>query len=159
MSSKIQFLKQCTRQVTVKTYPRVYEAPKPAVEQPPLSTETKAQLSKLDNQDYYAILELYSRPYQVAKNDIIIANRMKLKIGDEIEFERIREVGNADFKLKGNPFIAGYFKVTGVVVEHTLAKPITRKHTKKSGLSFTVTNRTAHTMLRIKDISLNKDLE
>lgn len=123
-----------------------------------LCSETRDALKSLDNQDYYAILELYSRPFTVSKNDIIVANRMKLNIGDEIEFERIREVGNEKFTLKGNPFIGDYFTVKGVVLEHSQGKPITRKHTKRSGKSYSVTNQTAHTMLRIKDIKLNKSL-
>ena len=123
----------------------------------------------IQKQDVYCILELYSKPHQVSKNDIIVANKMKLNIGDVVELNRIREVGTSKlekssishndefdrFVIQGNPFIDGMV-AKAVVLEHSVSKDISRLHQQRSGHSKTVVNQTHHTLLRIVSIEFNK---
>ncbi|KAJ3316006.1 hypothetical protein HDV04_000214 [Boothiomyces sp. JEL0838] len=142
-------------------YPQVHQQlqPRPAIPKTK-SPETKKALELLDSgKNFYATFELKQRPYHAALNDIIITMRMNdLKIGDVIELDRIREIGNESFVLKGNPYILpDYCTLKAVVVEHASAKEIERKHWKKSGLTKYVRNQTHHTILRLSEIKINKD--
>ena len=103
----------------------------------------------------YSILEVNSKPYLVAKGDLIIIDK-QLKIGDRVKFDRIREVGNEDFKLVGNPYSVNV-DVYGTIMEH-----IERQHEtfyqKRSGRSTRKVNKSMHSIVRISDITLNKEL-
>lgn len=121
------------------------------------SKETSAALELLQNAKYhYAIVEIKNRPFHVAKNDVIVTNRMNdLKLGDVIELDRVREIGSESHVLKGNPFILpDYFSIKAVCIEHQVGKDITRRHRKTSGDDKYVTNQTHHTLLRISEMSI-----
>ena len=120
--------------------------------------ETLRKLSA-ENNELYATVELKNRPHQVAKNDIIITQRMNdLKLGDVVSFDRVREIGGKNWVLRGNPFILPeYFSIKGVCIEHNRAAPITRRHWKKSGDTKYVTNQSSHTMLRISEVKIKSD--
>ena len=122
---------------------------------------TKETLGRLATEtSLFATVELKNRPYQVSKNDIIIAPRMNdLKLGDVISFDRVREVCSKDWMLRGNPFILpDYYSIKAVCIEHNRAAPITRKHWKKSGATKSVTNQSSHTLLRVCELSLKKEI-
>lgn len=137
--------------------PKIFETP---IERSPIvgrSMETEQLLSELNQQkELYAILQIHEKSMRVSRNDLVIAPRMKLNLGDKINLDRVRELGCIDWRLEGNPYILpDYFIVTGVVIEHTISKDITRKHWKKSGVIKSVTNQTHHTVIRIDNIEIN----
>ncbi|KAJ2999291.1 hypothetical protein HDV02_003224 [Globomyces sp. JEL0801] len=127
----------------------------------PPTTHSKTTIDALqslaNSKSFYAIAEIKSKPFHVAVSDIIITMRMNdLAIGDVIQLDRVREIGSEKGSLVGNPYILpAYFNMKAVVLEHTQAKPITRRHWKVSGDDKYVTNQSHHTVLRIVDISIN----
>lgn len=111
-----------------------------------------------DQPNYYAIVEIKSRPYHIAKNDLIITPRMNdLKLGDVIKLDRCREIGSPEYILQGNPYIdPSYFSISASVVEHTKSEQIVRRHWKRSGDDKFVSNASHHTKLRVCELNINE---
>ena len=109
----------------------------------------------LKTRNLYAILEVNSKPFLVAKNDLIIIDK-QLSIGDLIKFDRIREVGNSEFKVVGNPFHK-HCTIVGRVMEH-----VERKHKtfyqKRSGRSVEKVNSSMHSIVRISSIDMDEKI-
>ncbi|KAJ3192733.1 hypothetical protein HK101_006027 [Irineochytrium annulatum] len=131
--------------------------------QPPTqwSQSTLDALAKLREQrNHHAIVEIKSRPYHVRARDIIVTMRMnELQLGDEIELDRVRELGGEDYILQGNPYVRpDFFTVKAVVIEHTVGGEVVRRHWKRHGHIKVVRNRPHHTCLRITEISIKKQI-
>jgi ribosomal protein L21 len=165
----MKLLKQVVRKPKKAITPKEFQERHPLVQAKPItniyipptekSKETKEALEWFQkSKNFYVIAEIKGRPNHVALNDVVVTNKMNdLNLGDVISLDRIREIGSESGVLKGNPYVSpNYFRVTASVISHTLAKPITRKHSKKSGLSKYVTNQSHHTLLRINEISIKK---
>jgi ribosomal protein L21 len=151
--NRFRFLRQ-----QLQSAPHKFQAQK-AAETPFIVTQkTRDILSQLKATDYYAIVEIHSRPYHISKNDIIVVPRMKLQLGDLIALDRIRELGTTSengFVMKGNPFIRPEFvRVDCCLIEHVQGKDITRRHWKRSGDDTFVTNRESYSLLRVSNIEI-----
>ncbi|KAJ3016408.1 hypothetical protein HKX48_004049 [Thoreauomyces humboldtii] len=122
-----------------------------------LFASIRLSLSLLRSQNhFYAIVEVKARPYHVNLNDVIITMRMNdLNLGDVIELDRVREIGSADYILRGNPYVdPRFFRISAVVVEHPVSRDVVSVHKKRSGRDKVVTNRTHHTALRVSAIDI-----
>ncbi|TPX52553.1 hypothetical protein SeMB42_g01321 [Synchytrium endobioticum] len=106
---------------------------------------------------HFAIVEIKGRPYHVHVDDVIITMRMnEVKLGDVLILDRVREIGSAEYLLRGNPYVhPEYHTIKVVVVEHPIGKPIVRKHWKKRGHDKIVVNTNSHTALRVAGIEIN----
>ncbi|KAI8911890.1 ribosomal protein L21-like protein [Gorgonomyces haynaldii] len=104
------------------------------------------------------IVEINSRPYHVAKNDLIqIPYKKNLSVGDIIVLDRIREVTTPNWIVRGNPFIRpDICQVKATVVEHATSNVIVRRHKKRSGDDRMSYNQTKHTLLRIADVQFKQ---
>ncbi len=85
-------------------------------------------------EQFYAIVEVNSRPYSIAKNDVLVIKRMPgTKIGDVVSLTRVREIGSKDYYIRGAPLVeTSYVEVQAVVLEHTVSAKYT-KYRKRLG--------------------------
>ncbi|KAI9199477.1 uncharacterized protein BJ171DRAFT_570472 [Polychytrium aggregatum] len=123
-----------------------------------MSKSTRESLDLLRNDGrLYAIMEIKGRPYHVTFNDIVVTMKMKdLKPGDVISLDRVREIGGANYVLKGSPYIdPSYFTLTAVVTEHSISKESVETHFLKRGFNKTVRNVNHHTSLRVAQLKIN----
>ncbi|KAJ3091651.1 hypothetical protein HK102_013905 [Quaeritorhiza haematococci] len=133
--------------------------PRESIQPSTWTKETRDALNLLrQQQQYYAILEIKGRPYYVTPNDVVITMRMKdLALGDVLVLDRIREIGSADYILKGNPYVhPSFFTLKAVVIEHPVSAEIVVEKKKRRGSNKVVTNQNHHTALRIVSIEINK---
>ncbi|TPX38207.1 hypothetical protein SmJEL517_g00367 [Synchytrium microbalum] len=136
---------------------KIKEDPLAPMKLGPRSSTTEEALSLISSQpSHYAILEIKGRPYHVHVDDVIVTMRMnEVRLGDVLVLDRVREIGSAEYLLRGNPYVhPDYHTVKLVVVEHPVGKPIVRKHWKKRGQDKIVVNTTSHTALRVAEISI-----
>lgn len=71
----------------------------------PADIQQTAQLLK-NQKNHYAVIEIMGRSFLVTKNDIVVTDRLRhAKVGDILEFDRIREIGSMDYTLYGKPII------------------------------------------------------
>lgn len=124
--------------------------------------QTSESLSALRNSQspLYAIVEMKGRPYFVTAGDIIVAERMsELQLGDVISFDRIREIGNKDYALRGAPLVSPRFcSIRAVCTEHTKSGPTVIQKRRRKGQRPVVIHKDAVTMLRVSEIAIPDDL-
>lgn len=124
-------------------------------------TVTEQALQLLKSQPpYYAVIQVVARHYLVTTNDLVIAPYIRnLKIGDELEFDRLTEFGSKDFVVRGDPIIeSSNFKVKGVVTEHRLG-PIKVRYQKRKRRNHAKVHISRHhyTVLRITKVDVAKE--
>lgn len=127
---------------------------------PIFDATTKESLSRLRSQlRYYAVVEIVGRPYLITKNDKVIVNRLRdVSIGDVLELNRVRELGSADYLIKGAPYVSEqFYTIKATVMEHTKSKMIQIvKKKRRKGYRRTLTHKQMHTILRISEVEINK---
>lgn len=97
---------------------------------------TRQCLGLIENQPRkYATLMINSFNFTVTERDRIVTHRLKgVKPGDILEFNKIREVGSADYTLKGSPFVEPRFvTLRACVLENGRGKrmPMEKKRKRK----------------------------
>ena len=123
-----------------------------------VTAQTAQCLKTLGQQTHFsAIVEIKNKPFHVAKNDVIVAPRIKdLAIGDVISLDRTREINTPDWTLRGHPYILpDYYTIQAVVIEHAQSRDILRHFKKRSGNDKHTIHHTNHTLLRISDIMIH----
>ncbi|RUS22339.1 ribosomal protein L21-like protein [Endogone sp. FLAS-F59071] len=132
----------------------------PSPSAPILDATTKESLSRLRSQlRYYAVVDIVGRPYLITKNDMVIVNRLRdVSIGDVLELNRVRELGSADYLVKGAPYVSEqFYTIKATVIEHTKSKMIQIvKKKRRKGYRRTLTHKQTHTILRISEVEINK---
>ena len=114
-------------------------------------------LSKISSQhpNVYAKLLIHNFPFTVVRTDLLVTHRMRdVLVGDVIELDEVREVGSADYKLRGLPLLPkGAVRVRAVVMEHTEgAKKRARMRRQRKGRRPMRTIKPLITSLRIQDV-------
>lgn len=105
----------------------------------------------------YAKVNIFNFPFTVARHDFIVMHRIKdVKVGDVLKLDRIRELGTADYTVKGRPWISpDLFEIEATVMEHGRgAKVIAKQPKQRKGHRRFVTNKPLTTTLRIRDIKI-----
>ncbi|KAI9024012.1 ribosomal protein L21-like protein, partial [Hyaloraphidium curvatum] len=105
----------------------------------------------------YAIVEMKGRPYFVTAGDIMVSEHMKeVQLGDVLRFDRIREVGNKDYAVRGAPLVSPRFcNIRAVCIEHTWSSPTVIQKRRRKGMRPVVVHRDRVTMLRVAELSIS----
>lgn len=90
--------------------------------------------------------------------DIMVSEHMKeLQLGDVIEFDRIREIGNKDYALRGAPLVSPrYARIRAVCIEHTQSGPTVIQKRRRKGQRPVVIHRDHVTMLRVSELRVSE---
>ena len=108
----------------------------------------------------FATLMIHSFNFTVTERDRIVTHRLKgVKPGDILEFDKIREVGSADYSLKGQPFVDSKFAaIRACVLENGRGKriPMEKKRQRK-GIHRHKYSNPLTTVLMVQSIKVNPD--
>lgn len=110
----------------------------------------------------YARLMIHSYNFTVTERDRIITHRLAgVKPGDILEFQKIREIGNKDYTLKGQPFVdPKFFTIRACVVENGKGKRIKmEKKRKRKGIHRNKYSNPLTTVLCVQSIKINSQFE
>ncbi|KAI8055158.1 ribosomal protein L21-like protein, partial [Syncephalis plumigaleata] len=122
----------------------------------PSDIQQAAQLLR-DQKKHYAVIEIMGRSFLVTKNDIVVIDRLRhAKVGDILEFDRIREIGTMDYTLYGKPIInSEVARVRATVIEEPKSSEIIKiKFKKRKNYHRRLRHRHHYTLLRISDVEV-----
>jgi large subunit ribosomal protein L21 len=71
----------------------------------------------------YAIIETGGKQYKVQEGDVIFIEKLQASEGDQITFDRVVAISNADGIVAGTPVVSGA-TVSGKVEKHVKGKKI-----------------------------------
>ncbi len=102
----------------------------------------------------YAIIEVGSKQYSVAKDDIIEVNKQAVTKGDNISIDKVLLVSDGKNVQVGQPYVLGA-KVQAAVLKQSLGEKTTAyKHRRRKNSHWEKGHRAQLTELKIKAIVL-----
>ena len=102
----------------------------------------------------YAVLETGSKQYRVAAGDTVQVERLAVKAGEAVTFDRVLLVNNDGKVAVGSPTVASA-TVVGDVVEHIRGeKTVAFKMKRRKGYHKTIGHRQELTVVKIKEIKV-----
>jgi len=102
----------------------------------------------------YAVLETGAKQYRVAAGDTVEVERLEVKAGDPVTFDRVLLLNNEGKVSVGTPTVA-QASVVGDVVEHIRGpKVVAFKLKRRKGYRRTVGHRQELTVVKIKEIKV-----
>ena len=105
----------------------------------------------------YAVVETGGKQYKVAKNDIILVEKLKaLKAGAEVKLSNVLLAKEGASVHVGNPYIKGARVVCESLGETRLDKVIAFKYKKRKSEKKKIGHRQAATRLKVKEIEIAK---
>jgi len=100
----------------------------------------------------YAVLETGGKQYRVAAGDTLQVERLAVKAGEPVTFDRVLLVNNDGKVAVGSPTVANA-TVVGDVVKHIRGeKTVAFKMKRRKGYHKTIGHRQELTVVKIKDI-------
>ena len=100
----------------------------------------------------YAVLETGAKQYRVAAGDTVEVERLEVKAGDPVTFDRVLLLNNEGKVSVGTPTVA-QASVVGDVVEHIRGpKVVAFKLKRRKGYRRAVGHRQELTVVKIKEI-------
>jgi large subunit ribosomal protein L21 len=103
----------------------------------------------------YAIIEVGSKQYSVARDDIIEVNKLEAAKGDNISIDKVLLVSDGKKVEIGQPYVLGA-KVEALVVKQMLGEKTTAyKHRRRKNSHWEKGHRPKLTELKIKSIVLS----
>jgi large subunit ribosomal protein L21 len=104
----------------------------------------------------YAVLETGSKQYRVAAGDTVQVERLAVKAGEPVTFDRVLLVNNDGKVAVGSPTVASA-TVVGDVVEHIRGpKTVAFKMKRRKGYHKTIGHRQELTVVKIKEIKVQQ---
>lgn len=102
----------------------------------------------------YAVLETGSKQYRVSAGDKLQVERLAIKAGEPVTFDRVLLVNNEGKVSVGSPTVANA-SVVGDVVQHIRGeKKIAFKMKRRKGYHKTIGHRQELTVVQIKEIKI-----
>ncbi len=104
----------------------------------------------------YVVIETGGKQYKVAKNDIILVEKLKAKEGGEVKIGKILLAKEGNSVQVGNPFIKGSHVVCEVLGNIRQDKVVAFKYKKRKSEKKKIGHRQDLTRLKIKEIDIAK---
>ena len=101
----------------------------------------------------YAVLETGSKQYRVAAGDTLKIERLDVKAGDSVTFDRVLLVNNDGKVTVGAPTVAGATVVADVVDNIRGEKVLTFKMKRRKGYHKSIGHRQELTIVKVKQIN------
>ena len=105
----------------------------------------------------YAVVETGGKQYKVAKNDIILVERLKtLKAGAEVKLSNVLLAKEGNSVHVGNPYVKGARVICESLGEIRRDKVVAFKYKKRKSEKKKIGQRQAATRLKVKEIEIAK---
>ena len=104
----------------------------------------------------YAVIETGGKQYKVAKNDIILVEKLDAKDGSEVKINKILLAKEGNSTHVGNPYIKGSHVVCEVLGQTRGDKVIAYKYKKRKSEKKKIGHRQDLTKLKIKELDIAK---
>jgi len=104
----------------------------------------------------YAVVETGGKQYKVAKDDIILVEKLTAKTGGEVKLSHVLLAKDGNSVHVGSPHIKGAHVICEVLGQTRLDKVIAFKYKKRKSEKKKIGHRQAATKLKIKDIEIPK---
>ena len=104
----------------------------------------------------YAVVETGGKQYKVAKNDIILVEKLKYKAGGEVKLANVLLAKEGNSVHVGNPYVKGARVICESLGEVRLDKVIAFKYKKRKSEKKKIGHRQAATKLKVKEIEIAK---
>ena len=104
----------------------------------------------------YAVIETGAKQYKVAKNDIILVEKLNSKAGSEVKLARVLLAKDGNTVHVGNPYIKGAQVVCESLGEVRAPKVVAFKYKKRKSEKKKIGHRQNVTKLKIKEIAIAK---
>ncbi len=104
----------------------------------------------------YAVVETGGKQYKVAKNDVILVERLKTKAGGTVKLSNVLLAKEGNSVHIGNPYVKGAHVVCESLGEVRGDKVIAFKYKKRKSEKKKIGHRQAATKLKVKEIEMAK---
>ena len=104
----------------------------------------------------YAVVETGGKQYKVAKNDIILVEKLKSKTGGEVKLAHVLMAKDGNSIHVGNPYLKGAHVVCESLGQVKGDKVIAFKYKKRKSEKKKIGHRQALTKLKVKEIEVAK---
>jgi large subunit ribosomal protein L21 len=103
----------------------------------------------------YAIVEVGSQQFKVAKDDVIMTPKIAGEVGNTVDLDRVMLISDDSGVKVGNPIIEGAQVKASIVNFERGKKVIVFKKKRRKGYKVKNGHRQDHTRLKIEDIVVN----
>jgi len=104
----------------------------------------------------YAVVETGGKQYKVAKNDIILVEKLKVKDGGEVKLSRVLLAKDGNSVHVGNPHVKGAAVICEALGVVRQDKVIAFKYKKRKSEKKKIGHRQHMTKLKVKEIEIAK---
>lgn len=104
----------------------------------------------------YAVIETGGKQYKVAKNDVILVEKLKAKAGSEVKISSVLLAKEGNTVHVGTPHLKGAHVVCEALGETRLDKVVAFKYKKRKSEKKKIGHRQAATRLKVKEIVVAK---
>ncbi len=104
----------------------------------------------------YAIVETGGKQYKVAKNDILLVEKLKAKDGSDVKLNKILLAKEGNSIHVGTPHLKGAHVVCEVVGQVRADKVVAFKYKKRKSEKKKIGHRQELTKLKVKEIEIAK---
>jgi len=104
----------------------------------------------------YAVVETGSKQYKVAKNDIILVEKLKAKEGAEVKLGKVLLVKEGNSLHVGDPYLKGANVICESLGQIRQPKVIAFKYKKRKSEKKKIGHRQEATKLKVKEIEIVK---
>ena len=104
----------------------------------------------------YAVVETGGKQYKVAKNDIILVEKLKSKTGGEVKLAHVLMAKDGNSIHVGNPYVKGAHVICEALGQVRMPKVVAFKYKKRKSEKKKIGHRQAATKLKVKEIEIAK---
>lgn len=104
----------------------------------------------------YAVVETGGKQYKLAKNDVLVVEKLKAKAGGEIKLNKILLLKEGNSVHVGAPHIKGAHVVCEVLGQVRQPKVVAFKYKKRKSEKKKIGHRQDMTKLKVRDIEITK---
>lgn len=104
----------------------------------------------------YAVIETGGKQYKVAKNDVVVVEKLKAKPGGEVKLSKILLVKDGNSIQVGEPYLKGAHVICEALGQVRGDKVIAYKYKKRKSEKKKIGHRQDLTKLKVKEIEIAK---
>lgn len=104
----------------------------------------------------YAIIESGAKQFKVAKNDVILVEKLDAKDGSAVKIAKVLMVKDGESVHLGKPYLKGTHVTCEVLGQERQDKVIAFKYKKRKSEKKKIGHRRDVTVLKVKDIDIAK---
>jgi len=104
----------------------------------------------------YAVIETGGKQYKVAKNDVVVVEKLKVKTGGEVKLSKVLLVKDGNSIQVGEPYLKGAHVICEALGQMRGDKVIAYKYKKRKSEKKKIGHKQDLTKLKVKEIEIAK---